>query len=47
MTVRLKNYPKKETYPETEMFCRLETSISAPFAKENCKLPEFTQTHVH
>ena len=32
----LQNYPKKESYPETEMYCRLETSISAPFSKENC-----------
>ncbi len=32
----LKNYPKAASCPEVEMFCRLETSISAPFSKENC-----------
>ena len=32
----LKNYPKPASCPEVEMFCRLETSISAPFSKENC-----------
>lgn len=34
-TSMLKNYLRDESFPETEMFCRLESSNSTPFYKEN------------
>jgi len=35
-TQMLQNYPKQDSYPLVEMFCRLETSVSVPFSREGC-----------